>query len=75
MAAILTVLFPSVYKLINNTRMLRSLALLFIFLGCLYFLLYPWLRHTVGRKKLFRWFLIIYGVVAVASTLGKVFLD
>ncbi|SFF98912.1 hypothetical protein SAMN05421739_101605 [Pontibacter chinhatensis] len=55
--------------------MLRSLALLFIVLGCLYFLLYPWLRNTVGRKKLFRWFLIIYGVVALASTLGKVFLN
>jgi quinol-cytochrome oxidoreductase complex cytochrome b subunit len=55
--------------------MLKALVLLFALLGVLYFLFYPWLRNSIGRKKFFKWFLILYGAVAVASTLGKVLLD
>ena len=55
--------------------MLKALVLLFVVLGFLYFLFYPWLRHSIGRKKFFKWFLILYAAVAVASTLGKFLLN
>lgn len=55
--------------------MLKSLVLLFVLLGFLYFLFYPWLKHAVGRKKLFRWFLILYSLAVLASTVGTYVLD
>jgi quinol-cytochrome oxidoreductase complex cytochrome b subunit len=55
--------------------MLKALVLLFVFMGVTYFLFYPWLKHAVGRKQLFRWFLIIYGIAMLASFVGNYLLD
>ncbi len=44
-----------------------------VFVGgaVLYFLFYPFLKNKVNRKKTFKWFVIIYILVAVASTVGN----
>ncbi|AKD05010.1 hypothetical protein PKOR_20415 [Pontibacter korlensis] len=57
------------------TSMLKAFILLSVALVFLYYLFYPWLKSTVGRKKLFKWFLILYAVVVLASTVGSYLLD
>jgi quinol-cytochrome oxidoreductase complex cytochrome b subunit len=51
--------------------MLKAIGLLFAAGGVIYFLFYPFLKNKVNRKKTFKWFIIIYVIVAVASTVGN----
>ena len=51
--------------------MLKAIGLLFAAGGVIYFLFYPFLKNRVNRKKTFKWFIIIYVIVAVASTVGN----
>ncbi|TXK51557.1 hypothetical protein FVR03_03235 [Pontibacter qinzhouensis] len=51
--------------------MLKVISLVFVGGVVLYFLFYPFLKNKVNRKKTFKWFIIIYVIVTVASTLGN----
>ncbi|WP_276496952.1 hypothetical protein [Pontibacter litorisediminis] len=55
--------------------MLKALVAVFALAGFLYFLFYPWLKHKIGRKKLFRWFLILYIAIVLATTVGTYILN
>jgi len=48
--------------------MLKTLGYIFAAACLLYFLFYPWLKHSVNRKKIFKWFIIIYIIATLAST-------
>lgn len=54
--------------------MLKSLGFLFVAVGLAYFLFYPFLKCSINRKKLFKWFFILYIIVVLASTVGTYFL-
>ncbi|WP_299754329.1 hypothetical protein [uncultured Pontibacter sp.] len=54
--------------------MQKAILLLFAVFGLLYFLFYPFLKNVASRKKLFRWFLIIYAIAALASTVSYYYL-
>ncbi|MFD3001320.1 hypothetical protein ACFS7Z_13170 [Pontibacter toksunensis] len=54
--------------------MLKTIGILFAALGLLYFLFYPFLKNSSIRKKFFKWFLIIYILSLIASTIGTYFL-
>ncbi|WP_345160648.1 hypothetical protein [Pontibacter saemangeumensis] len=55
--------------------MLKGLAILFVAAVALYWLFYPFLKNTVKRKKLMKWFFIIYAIAAAFSIIGTFFLD
>ncbi len=61
--------------LLPNKDMLKALVAVFALAGFLYFLFYPWLKHKIGRKKLFRWFLILYIAIVLATTVGTYILN
>lgn len=50
--------------------MLKAIVYLFAAAGLIYFLFYPWLKHSVNRKKIFKWFLIVYGIAMLVSAVG-----
>lgn len=54
--------------------MLKVLGLLFAAVGLAYFLFYPFLKNSVNRKKLFKWFFILYVISVLVSTAGTYFL-
>lgn len=54
---------------------MKGLAYLFLAAVVIYFLFYPFLKHAVNRKKLFKWFLITYAITAVLSTIGSLYMD
>ncbi|MFT2008401.1 hypothetical protein ACMA1I_06980 [Pontibacter sp. 13R65] len=53
--------------------MLKAITLMFVGGVVLYFLFYPFLKNKVNRKKTFKWFIIIYIVTLVATTLAHYF--
>jgi len=55
--------------------MLKGLAFLFVAAVVVYWLFYPFLKNAVNRKKLVKWFFIIYAIAAVFSIIGTFFLD
>ncbi len=48
---------------------------MFVVVGVAYFLFYPWLKHAIGRKRLFRWFMIIYAIAMLLSAVNNYLLD
>lgn len=53
--------------------MLKIIGVLFVAFGVIYFLFYPFLKHSVNRKKLFKWFFIAYAIAIAASTIVTYF--
>lgn len=51
-------------------------ALVFIFLAAVlaYILFYPLLKNSVNRKLLIKWFLIVYAIAILASTINTYFM-
>lgn len=50
--------------------MLKVVVYLFLAAGLAYFLLYPFVRHRINRKKLFKWFIVAYVLAAFFTTLS-----
>jgi len=48
--------------------MLKGIGLLFAAAVFIYLLFYPFLRHSVNRKKLLKWFMIGYLLILIVST-------
>ncbi|SFU82697.1 hypothetical protein [Pontibacter akesuensis] len=55
--------------------MLKAVVFLSVVAVIAYFLFYPWLKNRVNRKRIFRWFIAIYIIAIVASTLNAYFLN
>jgi hypothetical protein len=51
--------------------MLKVIVYLFLASLLVYFLFYPFLKRSVNRKKVFKWFIIAYGIAALISTAGS----
>jgi len=48
--------------------MLKTLGYIFAAAGFIYLLFYPWLKHSVVRKKIFKWFIILYIIATLVSS-------
>ncbi|RDV15837.1 hypothetical protein DXT99_07510 [Pontibacter diazotrophicus] len=59
---------------IKTRTMLKVISILFAVVGLVYFLFYPFLKNSINRKKLFKWFFILYIISLIVSTVGTYFL-
>lgn len=55
-------------------NMLKAISFLFVGIGLIYILFYPFLKHAVNRRKLFKWFIITYILAAIISVLSNLYL-
>ncbi len=51
--------------------MVKTIVLIFTALGVVYFLFYPFFKNKVNRKKVFKWFVIVYIVAVTAATISS----